>query len=99
MAQDLFFPTPFVFWDPAPAPVTAEYDELRGKGAIPHRSTRIAADATDEDQVRGRFETRDEAAHAAPMPIASLMELGADGFATVMEPPDRQGHGATCRVG
>jgi hypothetical protein len=33
------------------------------------------------------------------MPIASLMEPGFDGIATVMEPPDRQGHGATCRVG
>ena len=29
------------------------------------------------------------------MPIANLMEPGSDGFATVMEPPDRQGHGAT----
>ena len=28
------------------------------------------------------------------MPIASLMEPGSDGFATVMEPPHRQGHGA-----
>jgi hypothetical protein len=34
-----------------------------------------------------------------PMPIASLMEPGFDGIATVMEPPHRQGHGATCRVG
>jgi hypothetical protein len=27
------------------------------------------------------------------------MEPGSDGFATVMEPPDRQGHGATLQVG
>jgi hypothetical protein len=33
------------------------------------------------------------------LPIASRMEPGFDGIATVMEPPDRQGHGATCRVG
>ena len=33
------------------------------------------------------------------LPIASLMEPGFDGIATVMEPPDRQGHGATCRMG
>jgi hypothetical protein len=29
------------------------------------------------------------------LPIARLMEPGSGGFATVMEPPDRQGHGAT----
>ncbi len=29
------------------------------------------------------------------LPIASLMGPGPDGFATVMGPPDRQGHGAT----
>jgi hypothetical protein len=33
------------------------------------------------------------------MPIASIMDPGSDGFATVMEPPDRQGHGATPRGG
>lgn len=33
------------------------------------------------------------------VPIATLMEPGPDGFATVMEPADRQGHGATPQVG
>jgi predicted ATPase len=36
---------------------------------------------------------------ATHLPIASLMEPGSEGIATLMEPPDRQGHGATCRVG
>jgi hypothetical protein len=33
------------------------------------------------------------------VPIASLMEPGFEGFATLMEPPDRQGHGATPQGG
>jgi hypothetical protein len=33
------------------------------------------------------------------LPIASIMEPAPAVIATVMEPPDRQGHGATPRVG
>ncbi len=40
-----------------------------------------------------------EFSQGVAVPIASIMEPGSDGIATVMEPPDRQGHGATPRVG
>jgi hypothetical protein len=33
------------------------------------------------------------------MPIVSLMEPGSEALFSLMEPPDFQGHGATCKVG
>jgi hypothetical protein len=33
------------------------------------------------------------------VPIVSLMEPGSEAVFSLMEPPDFQGHGATCKVG
>ena len=45
------------------------------------------------------FETLNSSRLAPQVSIASIMELAPTVIATVMEPPDRQGHGAAPRVG
>jgi hypothetical protein len=54
-----------------------------------HMPGRLVGDVPDEDAIPVHFK----------MPIASLMEPGSEGFATLMEPADRQGHGATPQGG